>query len=467
MQLFKHQTEGITFLKKKGKAILGDDMGLGKTRQAIIAAGETAEGDILIVCPASLKINWKREINMVYPEDEVFIFGMDGDTIPPNSAWHIINYDVLEKYFEKLDIHDWDTIILDESHYIKNGSKRTSFSLKLCKDAKQVYLLSGTVVQNRPIELWNQLKAIDHFLTNQHGQTSWLNFIRRYCAAFRRPNPYTGGMFWDTSGASNLDELHRKMSDAYLRRKKDEVLDMPPKIRTIIPVEISQEWRARYETAFDDYIKWLQEHPDIMAEKDMAAIFMVQHLVELGKVKEVASRAKVEVVAEGIREILETGEKVVVFTAYKETLNLLRKAIGPKWRKVELTGETSMKKRQEAVDQFQTDPKTKVFFGNIDAAGVGITLTAASKVVFADLDWNPATHDQAEDRCHRIGQNGTVNVYYYIAEDTIDEDIMEMLAKKREIITAIMEGGKVKDQGRGAATELMRKLSTRATGRAL
>lgn len=459
MELFKHQQEGIKFLKETKKAILGDDMGLGKTRQAVIAAGDTAEGDILVVCPASLKLNWEREIRAVYPEDNIFIFGRDGEDIPPDATWHIINYDVLKKYFEKLEIHPWHTIILDESHYIKGASDRAKLSIALTSKAEQVYLLSGTIVQNRPVELWNQLKAIDHFLTRQHGKSSEFFFWRRYCAAFQRP--LRGGrLFWDRTGASNLDELHRKMSTAYLRRKKSEVLDMPAKLKTVIPVEITKEWRAKYDTAFDDYLRWLQDHPEILEEKNLANILMVQHLVELGKVKQVASLAKIDIVAEGIKEIIESGEKVVVFTAYTETLSRLKKAVG-RCRHVELTGETSMKKRQEAVDQFQNDPETLIFYGNIDAAGVGITLTSASKVIFADLDWNPATHDQAEDRCHRIGQNGTVNVYYYVAVDTVDEDIMEMLEKKRDIIQAIMEGGKVKDQGRGGAKELLQKIAQR------
>lgn len=461
--LFKHQEEGIKFLKERKKAILGDDMGLGKTRQAVIAAGDTAEGDILVICPASLKINWKREINAVYPEDEVYIFGMDSDTIPNTTAWHIINYDVLEKYFSTLELHKWDTIILDESHYIKGTSKRAKLSIQLTRKAKQVYLLSGTVVQNRPIELWNQLVAIGHPLSQAEDPEKlywpWVNFGRRYCAGFRAQ--YGGRTpFWDFTGASNLDELRRKIEGYYLRRKKTEVLDMPDKLKSIIQVDITDDWRAKYDTAFDDYIKWLQDHPEVLEEKNLANILMVQHLVELSKVKQVASLAKVEAVADHIKNLVELGEKVVVFTTYKQTLEQLKKAVG-RIKKVELTGETPPKKRQEAVDQFQTDEKTMLFFGNIEAAGVGITLTSASKVVFADLDWNPANHDQAEDRCHRIGQTGTVNVYYFTAIDTIDEDIMEMLEKKREIINAIMEGGKAKDQGRGASSELLRKIAKR------
>lgn len=465
-KLFKHQEEGVAFLKKKGKAILGDDMGLGKTRQAIVAAGETASGgEILVICPASLKLNWKREILQVFPGDHIFIYGHDeGKEDPKSAAWHIINYDILEKHMETIEDLGIETVIVDESHYIKNKTKRADLTIQLCRAAEQVYLLTGTVIQNRPLELWNQLLAIDHYLTRQHGRSSEFFFWKRYCAAFQRPLK-GGRMFWDRTGASNLDELRRKMEDSYLRRKKEDVLDMPPKLRSYIQVAISKEARARYDTAFDDYIKWLQDHPEVLEQKDMANIMSVQHLVELGKVREVASLAIVDQVAEQINEMIESGEKVIVFTSFKSVLEAYKKAV-MRCRKVELTGSTSPKKRQEVVDQFQNDPDTKVFFGNIDAAGVGITLTAATKVVFPDPDWNPAVHDQAEDRAYRIGQKETVNVYYFMAEDTVHEDIvLDMHVAKREINDAIQEGKAVKDQGRGVANRIFRKLSTGMAGK--
>lgn len=458
MQSFKHQIEGIQFLKEKKKAILGDDMGLGKTHQGIVAAGESAEGDILIICPASLKINWEREIHMVYPEDKVHVYS--DTTAPEGTAWHIINYDILGKFWPYLQVSDWDTVILDESHYIKNKTDRADYSIELCHGARQVFLLSGTIIQNRPLELWNQLKAIDHWITRQYGDASEFHFWKRYCAAFQRRGN-GGRMFWDRTGASNLEELSRKMSDSYLRRKKEDVLDMPPKIISHIPLPISKEARAKYDTAFDDYIQWIMDHPEIMEEKDLGNIMAVQHLVELGKLREVASLAIVDQVAEQINEMIDAGEKVIVFTSFKSVLEAYKKAV-KRCRKVELTGSTSQKKRQEAVDQFQNDPDTKVFFGNIDAAGVGITLTAASKVVFPDPDWNPEVHSQAEDRAYRIGQKGTVNVYYYMAEDTIHEDIvLDMHVAKKAITAAIQEGKAVKNQGRGTTAKMIEKISER------
>lgn len=465
MQLFDHQKTGIVFLKEKKKAILGDDMGLGKTRQAVIAAGETSGKNILVVCPASLKINWEREIHMVYPEDEVYIFGNDEGK--EKAAWKIINYDILEKYWDSLTQEEWGTIILDESHYIKGNSKRAKYSIDLCRKAEQAYLLSGTMVQNRPIEMWNQLVAINHHLTRAKDPEKlywpWVNFGQKYCAGFKAQYRNNQKPFWDFTGASNLGELRRQLDGYYLRRKKEDILDMPPKIRSIIPVSITKEWRAKYDTAFDDYIQWIQDHPEILEEKDMDNIFMVQHLVELGKVREVASNAIVTSVAEQINEMIDAGEKVIVFTSFESVLGAYKKAV-KRCRKVELTGSTTQRKRQEVVDQFQNDPDTKVFFGNIKAAGVGITLTAASKVIFPDPDWNPAMHDQAEDRAHRIGQNGTVNVYYFTAEDTVHEDIViEMHKEKRAITDAIQEGTAVKDQGRGSASAVLRRIGQKVT----
>lgn len=457
MNLYPHQKDGIDFLIKTKKAILGDDMGLGKTRQAIIASGTVSKKDILVICPASLKLNWKREIQSVYTEDKVFIYGSD-DKQELDTTWYIINYDILGKKMLELELKQFETVILDESHYIKGNSQRATNAIKICKQAKNVYLLSGTVVQNRPIELFNQLKAIDHPLT--HSGSSWISFGYRYCAGFKMAYG-SGPMFYDFRGASNLGELWQKVKPYYLRRRKKDVLDLPEKTKSTITVGISKEWRAKYETAFDDYIKWLQDNPEILEEKNLANIFMVQHLVELSKVKAVASMAKVDTVVEYAKNILETGEKVVIFTTYQATLEAIKSELGRAYKKVEITGSTKLNKRQEAVDQFQNDPKTKVFIGNIEASGVGITLTASTNVIFADLDWNPANHDQAEDRCHRIGQTGTVNVYYFVAEDTVDEDIMDMLEKKREVVQAILEGKQMDTKSRAMAKQLIHSITQR------
>ena len=192
-ELFQHQIEGIEFLKKTKKALLADEMGMGKTRQAIVAA-RTSSQKTLVVCPASLKINWQREILMVIPEASVYI--ADGEPYyPAETEWYIVNYDTLEKHWESILGFGFETIILDEAHYIKNtSSKRTKLATKLCGMAEQVYMLTGTPLLNRPLELFSLLRALQHPLG-----INWMTYIRRYCAAWQRRNPYTGRSFWDAS----------------------------------------------------------------------------------------------------------------------------------------------------------------------------------------------------------------------------------------------------------------------------
>lgn len=454
VNLFDHQIKGAEFLKKTKRALLADEMGLGKSRQAIVAAITTSL-KTLVVCPASLKINWQREILIVNPEAKIHI--LNGEEIPYNAEWLVVNYDTLEKHLAKIQAIGYQCVILDEAHYIKNtSSKRTKIATKLCLEADQVYMLTGTPLLNRPIELFSLLRALRHPL----GQ-NWIYYIRRYCHAWQRRNPYTGRSFWDASGASNIPELHQRISGVMLRREKKNVLNLPEKIRSDIYIELDDEWRKKYETAWDSYLAFLEENPP----ENMDSIIQARHLVELQKMKQVCSLSKVGQIVEDIKNIVEEqGEKVVVFTQYKETLNQIRSAFSRKriYKVVTLSGEDNQTARQEAIDSFQNDPATKIFIGNIKAAGVGITLNSANKVLFADLEWTPALHAQAEDRCHRIGQGNMVNVYYYIAKDTLEEDVIELLEIKEKVIAHIIEGSKIKGkQGRNMIEELAKRLGNK------
>ncbi|MFA9263074.1 MAG: SNF2-related protein, partial [Undibacterium sp.] len=287
MELFEHQVTGIKFLKDKKKVILADEMGLGKTRQAIMAARESG-GKMLVVCPASLKINWSREIWSVCPAADVAILqtGCDEskhwDRIP---EWTIVNYDVLEK---KIDVIEWlmaggmDTLILDEAHYIKGKSIRATVIVGgkvkksdgkqilfegIAKKMRRVYSLTGTPILNRPIEMFNLLRAIGHKLGDNR---SW--FAKRYCGAYLRTIIRRNGppiRYMDESGATNLQELRRMIDDSFLRRKKKDVLDLPAKIVSVMECELTPEWKKLYDTAFDSYLAFLESNrlPDIGDEE--------------------------------------------------------------------------------------------------------------------------------------------------------------------------------------------------------
>lgn len=444
--LFEHQKESIEFLKKRKGAILALEMGLGKSRCAIMALGTISDHLTVIICPASLKINWEREIHMVYPEDEVYVGGDPEGFDYKRHAWLVINYDQLKKWIAILDGKKY-SLVGDEAHYIKGSSKRSKLFLMLANKAKRVYLLTGTPVLNRPIDLYNLLKAIKHplSLTKTTKKDNWFGYAMKFCGAFRRRLGNTGRSFLDVRGATNLDILKNEISDSFLRKMKSEVLDLPEKLIQIIPIEISDEYRKKYDSAFDDYIKFLREHP--IDGKNLDNIMLARHIVELQKLKQVCSEAKIAVITEDVRSAVESEEKVIIFTQYSETLRKYFFEFGD-IGVVRLSGETGMEERQRAVDEFQNNNQVNVFVGNIKAAGIGITLTAATNVFFADLDWTPAIHDQAADRAHRIGQTGTVNVRYYVVKDTIEEDILKMLDKKRSIINQILSGEEInKNEG--------------------
>jgi SNF2 family DNA or RNA helicase len=420
--LYPHQSIGVEFLKKKGRAILGDDMGLGKTRQAIVALREACpEGCLLVVCPASLKLNWVREIRAIEPDAAIEVLGAKGYGCEM-PRWVIVNYDLLPRNSDRLHAVPWSGVILDEAHFIKNASQRTSQCLKLLgvdgKDIKpyaplQVYLLTGTPLTNRPRDLFNLLRAVGH-----PSARSFLSFAKRYCGAYR--NDYG----WVTDGASNLDELNLLIKEVMLRRKKDEVLDLPGKMRTWVPVAIDDG----PSNAHAGFLEWF-------AASDATRPNDREFLSRLTKVRVALHKAKHKAVAERIKDVTATGKKVILFCCFQEGITRHKKTLGD--AAVTITGSDNMEQRQSAVDRFQTDPTVTVALCNLIAGGVGITLTAGCHVLFQDLDWVPANHLQAEDRAYRMGQKERVTVEYFVADRTLDGYIGRLMDRKLALISAV------------------------------
>ena len=425
VNLYPHQADGVSFLISSKRAILGDDMGLGKTRQAI-AALEVAvpEGPVLVVCPASLKLNWRREIRLVDPEARIEIIGFDKEPVA-NARWVIVNYDLLGKHAERLHAIAWVGVILDEAHFIKNNSKRTTHCLKLLGvqdiakapllGPEYVFLLTGTPMTSRPRDLFNLLRCVGH-----PSARSFLSFAKRFCEAYRND------FGWVTTGASNIDELNLLMKEVMLRRKKDEVLDLPPKIRSWVPVDISSSPAAL--NAVESFLDWYSQ-TDPERPND------TQFLAKLTKVRVALHKAKHKAVAERVKDVIATGEKVVIFTCFNDGVARHKSTFGD--LAVTITGSCSAQERMDAVDSFQGDPRVRVAICNLIAGGVGITLTAGTHVIFQDLDWVPANHAQAEDRCYRMGQNSRVTVEYFHAARTLDSYIAELLSAKMKLIAAV------------------------------
>ena len=431
--LYPHQIEGIAFLLGRRRALLADDMGLGKTRQSVLAMVEAeAEGPYLVICPASVKRNWVREIQLVLPTSEPAVVGPT--PLPPTDFrdWVIINYEILGKHLEGLLAFAWKGVVFDEAHYLKNHqSQRSRNAAKLVKAIQGqpvVHALTGTPMTNRPRDLFPLLQLMNHPLGK-----SFLSFAKRYCDA------YQGDFGLVADGASNIEELTVQLHGVMLRRTKNEVLELPPKVRTWLDVELHPVAIQHFNNAIREYLTKFDAPEPVDATEDEAENSERRRAVgRLTTARRKLAFAKCRHTIKFVENALEQGEKVILFTTFLNTLERFHKHFGD--QAVYVFGEVPAEERQNRVDQFQKDENIRLFVANMHVAGVGINLTAGRQVVFNDLDWVPANHWQAEDRAYRIGQTGTVNVTYMIARGTVDEFVKTVLETKAALMDALIEG---------------------------
>jgi SNF2 family DNA or RNA helicase len=420
----QHQKEAIEKLAGSRRFILADDMGLGKTTCTIIAALETGSKKILIICPASLKINWQREIEN-YSDRPVYI--SEGKKFSIESDFVIVNYDILKNFHDTtdkskslLDQSNFDLVILDEAHMISNPqAQRTKIINHFVKNIKRVWLLTGTPMTSRPMNYYNLLNIIESPVAQ-----NWMAYAIRYCQGYQ----FMAGRrkVWNVTGASNLEELRDRTSKQILRRLKEDVLDLPDKI--ISPVYLRLKSKE-YEELMGEYYDWFDN------KKDESSSLTVQ-FSKLMKVRKVIANEKTKQTIEFVENIIEQGKKVIIFTNFTDTLQTIYQHFGK--QAVYLDGSCSKPHRQHAVDEFQDNEKIRVFVGNLKAAGVGLTLTAAEVVIMNDLSFVPAEHAQAEDRAYRYGQKSNVLVYYPLYENTIEGAIYDILNRKKQIIRTVM-----------------------------
>ena len=420
----EHQKIAIEKLVGSTRFILADDMGLGKTTATIIAALETDIQKILIICPASLKINWMREIQN-YTDRSVYI--AEGKNFSLEHDFVIVNYDIIKNFYDLKDKQNspitqgnFDLIIIDEAHYVQNvQAQRTKLINSFAKNVKRLWLLTGTPMTSRPMNYFNLLSLIESPVAQ-----NWMAYAIRYCQGYQ----FKAGnrKVWNVTGASNLEELRDRTSRQVLRRLKTEVLDLPDKI--ISPVYLRLKSKV-YEELMGDYYNWYE------SKKDESSSLTVQ-FNKLMKVRQTIAEEKISSTIELAQNIIDQDKKVIIFTNFTDTLNKIADHFGK--QAVRLDGSTSKPMRQHAVDQFQENDKVKVFVGNLLAAGVGLTLTSGEAVIFNDLSFVPAHHQQAEDRAYRYGQKNSVSVYYPIFDNTIEGVIYDMLSKKKNIIDTVM-----------------------------
>jgi hypothetical protein len=431
-ELKPFQRAGVAYLLEQRRAFLADEQGLGKTIEALATLEADGAYPAIVICPASLKLNWMREIARWLPgRGAQALSGMGGNNSPiPSADITVVNYDILAARAETLAAMAPRALVLDESHYCKNAAaKRTQAVARLASSVPSeglVLALTGTPVMNRPPELIAQLRILGRL--GDFG--SGAQFGRRF------------------KGVDAHVRLHWHLrSRCFVRRLKADVLpQLPAKTRTVVPVELDNE--SEYRLAETDVIAWLRSRPLDLSELDakVAAALRAERLVRLNALKMLAARGKLHAALAWIHDFCSSGERLVVFARHRE----IQRAVVERFpHALHILGEDTHAARDASLEAFQAadSSENQLIVCSIEVAGQGLTLTQASNVAFLELDWTPAKHDQAEDRCHRIGQQDAVNAWYLLAAGTIDETMATLLERKRAIIGAVTDGREESDEG--------------------
>lgn len=469
--LKKAQKEGIEFLLKNKKCILADSMGTGKSRQALIASMETGSKKVLIICPASLKSTWKREICVYNDESDVSVInGSDWNT---NSRFTIVNYDILDNFYkvptdivyedkinengkkervpvmvkssngtlvpktrksvnkEKIKqclkespmfLENFGCVIIDEAHKLSNN---TSIRYKVISDFLKrskipyVFLLTGTPLTNRPMNLYHILKLIDAEVTRDYKY-----YAERYCEG-RTMRLKTGKEITLTGGASNLEELKEKIKHVYIRRLLTDMADMVEKNIETRYYDLTPTQMKRYEELWEEYVSAQTEMGNDDSED-------YRQLVEGILVRQYLAKEMIANTIQLVDEKIEDDEKVIIICTFTEEINELKKYYGNKC--VVYDGKMTLKQKDKAEHEFMNNPKVKVFIGQIIACSVGLTLTAAHTLVFNSYSWVAADNLQAQDRIYRLNQTQDVTCIYQLFNDSISQNMFDKVMRKEIIM---------------------------------
>lgn len=446
IELFPYQKEGVNWLSGMSHALLADEMGLGKSAQIVRAADEIDAKRILVVCPASARINWEREFQKFSEKSRIFqVISSKKQTINPEYSL-IVSYDLTTKLRPK-ELGRFDLLVLDESHFLKGlDAKRTSAIFGrsgLIRICTRTWCVSGTPAPNHVGELWTMLYT---FGVTKLSYQAW---VKRYCTGYIGPHGFT----ITGSKKEMIHEVREMLNKVMLRRKKDEVLkDLPPIFYQTVFVEadevdIGSTMLAKYifpkdlRHEFDERLVLETKQIEEAMEKDFFSRDFendqtsLRALIGLSKsvstVRMFTALQKLNNCADTIASELANFayDKVVIFAIHRDIVEGLRVKL-KEFGAVTVYGGTPPEKRQRHIDSFQNNPKTRVFIGNIGAAGTAITLTAAHQVVFVELDWVPGNNAQAAARCHRIGTTKPLTVRYFCLSNSIDEKVSKALIRK-------------------------------------
>lgn len=491
MELHPFQKAGVQYAIRNPRSMNCDVMGLGKTPQAIATALATDSFPTVVVCPATLKLNWQREIGKWAPGRTACVLDGVSNEGLPKADFYIVNYDLLSArsiswveawgieygrqhyasaatFFIKgkgpkakpqvpartVDIlaTGFSMLVVDEGHYAKNPKAERSIAVaELADKAGRVMWMTGTPILNRPSELINPLKVLGHL----NGLGGWKKFVTRYCAA------YQDRFGWKIGGSSNLEELATKLrATCMVRRTKAEVLpELPAKTRSIVPVEITN--RKEYERAERDLLSYVSERAaadkdfletlegldsfdreDAIDERSRDAAHRAeaaQHLVLLSNLRRIAALGKLEGAMDWMVNFAESGEKLIVFAHHREVQSVAFKTMSDAGKKsgfavVRINPDAPKADQMAAVDAFQNDPDTRIIVASLSASSTGWTGTAASNIAFLELAWTPGDLEQAEDRAYgRVNDPHGATAWYLLGANTVDEDNWSLIESKRAV----------------------------------
>ena len=457
------QESGIRFAMGKDRVLIADEMGLGKTIQAIgyINVYDSDIQNVLILCPQKLKYNWKNELEKwLITKRPIKVVDTKRDFPTKMGGIIIINYDIIYDLKKQIDdLGEFDLVIADEAHYIKNATAKRSMAIlgtdpyKAQKmdpkdirkpiQSKKALFLTGTPIDNKPQDLFALVNYLDPKRWN-----NYYTFITKYCGAYK--GRY--GLEFRKPSDKEMESLQELLRSTIMvrRLKKDVLKDIPPKTRSIITFESSSKEKAEELQIRDELRKETEEliaYIELAKSNEDLSQFnkYTQELEQKQRVffetisqqRATLGLNKLPHIIEHAEKVLKSGEKIIIFAHHREVVQKLHQHFGK--RSVMLIGGAAADEVTDIVDEFQTNPDIKVFIGSILASATGLTLTAASTVIFGEFDWRPTTIIQAEDRAHRIGQTKNVEIHYLAAKDSIDEIMIRSFINKAGINDKILD----------------------------
>jgi hypothetical protein len=430
-ELAPYQWAAVRYALERRRTFLADEQGLGKTVEALAAIEADGAYPAVVVCPASMKLTWQREASRWLPHRGVAVIS-GRMAVPPTDELTILNYEVVRAHLSALTRIRPRALVVDESHYCKNPHAKRTQAVRALGEAIPVdglrLGLTGTPVLNHAEELIAQLRVIGRLRDFGSGAS--------FSKQFR--------------GAISEERLHWHLRrHGFVRRRKSEVLpQLPAKRQVVVPVALNNE--PEYRLAERDVVAWLRFQPLDLSQLNarIAATLRAERLAQLGALQRLAGRGKLAAALAWIEDFLASGEALVVFARHREVQAAAVKRFPDA---LHLLGNDPLDRRQAAIEAFQDPSGPRLLIGATRVAGQGITLTRASNVAFLELEWTPALHDQAEDRCHRLGQRDAVTAWYLLAAGTIDETMARLIQSKRSHVGAVTDGQAGQDDGLVAA----------------